>query len=263
MYMKVTYDCGGIMDVQLYYPGNYGAPGKPRCRKQKRTPEDIARQNHTNRVNKVRRIILTNFRKGDWHLTLNYRKNERPETIEQAKDNLRKFLDGMRKVYKKSGYTFKYIGVTEIGKRGQALHHHLIIEDIKEMGTVQLVKQLWTHGGTFWSAMYEEGDFRDLASYIVKKETKVGTWSTYTRSRGNLKEPKVDRQPMKRKTWPEHPWIKKGYIMIKDSLVDGINPVTEYPYRHYSMRRIQNVTGKEIQENARNHLHRDHPPRTG
>lgn len=255
MYRRTTYDCGRVIDVQCYYPGNYGAPDKPRSGRQKRTPEDMERQNHTNRVNKVKRLILTNFKKGDWHLTLNYRKGGRPETIEEARDYLKKFLKAVRKALRKAGLTFRYIGVTEIGKKGQALHHHLIIENIRTEDTdiIELVKRSWTHGNTFWSAMYEDGDFEQLASYIVKKETKTGSWSTYTRSRGNLKEPKVERQPMKRKTWPEQPWIKKGYILIKDSLYDGLNPVTGYPYRHYSMRRIEG--GRDAE---RNNLYRDY-----
>ena len=130
MYRRTTYDCGQVIDVQCYYPGNYGAPGKKRGKKQKRTPEDIARQNQTSRVLKVKRLIRCNFRKGDWHLTLNYRKGERPETIEEAKSNLTKFLGAIRKELKKQDMTFRYIGVTEIGKKGQALHHHLIIEDL-------------------------------------------------------------------------------------------------------------------------------------
>lgn len=259
MYRRTTYDCGRVIDVQCYYPANYGAPGMKRAKRQKRTPEDIARQNHTNRVNRVKRLIIKNFREGDWHLTLNYRKGERPETIEEARDNLRKFLDAVRKALKKAGYTFRYIGVTEVGKKGQALHHHLIIENIKteNIDIVELVKKSWIHGNTYWSAMYEDGDFEQLASYIVKKETKIGTWSSYTRSRGNLEEPKRESETMKRKRWPESPWVKKGYILIKDSLYDGLNPVTGYPYRKYSIRRIEG--GRD----AGNNLYRDNHTRSG
>lgn len=259
MYRRTTYDCGQVIDVQCYYPGNYGAPGKKRGKKQKRTPEDIARQNQTNRVLKVKRLIRCNFRKGDWHLTLNYRKGERPEMIEEAKSNLTKFLGAIRKELKKQDMTFRYIGVTEIGKKGQALHHHLIIEDLTIGGKsiVELVKTTWTYGNTFWSAMYEEGDFEQLASYIVKRETKVGSWGTYTRSRGNLKEPVKKTKMIHHKRWPEIP-KKKGYELIKDSLYNGFNPVTGYPYQHYSMRKIQ-AGGRD----ERNDIYRDYDTRSG
>ena len=41
-----------------------------------------------------------------------------------------------------------------------------------------------------------------------------------------------------RKRWPEDPKPKKGYFIIKDSVYNGINPVTQYPYQHYTMQRI-------------------------
>ena len=59
-----------MKQIEKYYPGNYGAPGKKRGPKQKRTPEDIARQNQRNREKKVQRIILANFKEGDWHLII-------------------------------------------------------------------------------------------------------------------------------------------------------------------------------------------------
>lgn len=259
MYKKTTYDCGQVIDVQCYYPGNFGAPGKMRGKKQKRTPEDIERQNQTNRVLRVKRLIRCNFKKGDWHLTLNYRKGERPETAVEAKKNLAEFLGAIRKELKKHDRTFRYIGVTEIGKKGQALHHHLIIENmtVGDTNIVELVKNTWKRGNTFWSAMYEEGEFEQLANYIVKKETKVDSWRTYTRSRGNLKEPVKKSKIIHRKRWPEIP-KKKGYELIKDSLYNGLNPVTGYPYQHYSMRKIERRSG-----NACNNLHRDNHTRSG
>ena len=62
MYTKNTYDLGGIKQIEKYYPGNYGAPGMKRQKKRKRTPEDIERQNRTNRWKKIQRLILANFK---------------------------------------------------------------------------------------------------------------------------------------------------------------------------------------------------------
>ena len=84
MYTKVTYDLGEVKEIQKYYPGNYGAPGCPREKKRKRTPEEIKRQNETNKVRKVQRLILANFSEGDLHLILTYRKDLRPETAAEA-----------------------------------------------------------------------------------------------------------------------------------------------------------------------------------
>ena len=246
MYVKNEYHLNRVIQVENHYPGNYGAPGVPREKKRKRTPEDIERQNKRNREKKIQRLILANFDIGDWHLVLKYRPGQRPDTYKEAQKQLRNFLSRMRKAYKKAGRPFKYIAVTERGKKGQALHHHLIIEDIKANGinTVELVKELWP-GTRAFIDLYEDGEFANLAEYIVKAETKEEQEkgkSTYTRSR-NLIVPKPRKKIMKRKGWPMEPVPKKGYYIIKDSVVNGINPVTGYPYQHYTMRKIEGDTG--------------------
>lgn len=87
--------------------------------------------------------------------------------------------------YKKAGYQFKYIYVTERGKQG-ACHHHLIIEDISEPGlnTTKMVQKYWKYGSKAFIPLYEDGEFENLAEYIVKKETKEEQdGCTYSRSR--------------------------------------------------------------------------------
>ena len=96
MYVRKIFDMGWVKQIEKYYPGNYGAPGKKRGPKQKRTPEDIARQNQRNREKKVQRIILANFKEGDWHLVLGYKKELRPGSFKEAKKQVRKFLTDMR-----------------------------------------------------------------------------------------------------------------------------------------------------------------------
>ena len=240
MYVVNEWHLGKIIQVEKHYPGNYGAPGMPRQKKRKRTPEDIARQNRTNKEKKIQRIILANFKEGDWHLILKYRPGQRPEEYEKAKKQLKKFIQDMRKAYKAAGIPFKYIAVTERGKKGQALHHHLVIEDIQtnNLNTVKLVKKLW-NGTEAFIDLYEDGDYQKLAEYIVKKETKEESgWATYTRSR-NLITPVPKKKIIKRKRWAMDPKPKKGYYIVKDSIVNGFNPVTDYPYQHYTMRLIE------------------------
>ena len=244
LYIVNEYDMGEVIDIEKHYPGNYGAPGMPRCKKKKRTPEQIEQQNQRNREKYLQRLILANFSPGDWHLILNYRPKDRP-TYNDGRKQVKKFLADMRKAYKKAGYEFKYVYITERGKKGQAVHHHLVIQDIDAPGirTTKLVKQLWQYGNTIWVDLYEDGEYKNLAEYIVKKETKEECgWASYSRSR-NLIKPKLTRKKLRRKKWPEDPKPKKGFYIIKGSILNGINPVTGYPYQHYSMRRIRG--GKE------------------
>lgn len=238
LYEQLTYDMGQVMQVEKRHPGNYGAPGVKRAPKRKRTPEDMARQNMRNRVKRVQRLILANFRVGGWHLILTYKKHLRPDTLDDGKGYVRKFLGKMRKAYQKAGYPFKYICVTEKGKRG-ACHHHLIIEDIAnaDLNTKEVVMKFWKCGRMTFLPLYAEGEFEDLAEYITKKETKEeGKGCSYTRSR-NLIVPKPKKEIIHRKTWRKDPRPKKGYYIIPDSVINGINPVTGYPYQHYAMRK--------------------------
>ena len=207
--------------------------------RRKRTPEDIERQNKTNREKKVQRLILANFHEGDWHLVLKYKKELRPESLAEAKKQVQKFLADMRKAYKKAGYQFKYIYVTERGKQG-ACHHHLIIEDIAELGlnTKKMVMKHWQYGSKAFIPLYEDGEFENLAEYIVKKETKEeAEGCTYSRSR-NLIVPEPQREIIHRRRWQREPKPEKGWYIVPDSLVNGENPVTGYPYQHYTMRKI-------------------------
>lgn len=246
MYIQKRYDIKDVILIENHYPGNYGAPGESRSPKRELTPEDIKRQNITNRAKKVQRLILANFNEGDHHLVLSYPKDRKPKDFEEAQANLRKFLGKLRKEYKSRGYEFKYIAVTERGKTTNSLHHHIILEDIAKpnLNTVQIVKKYW-RGYTKFNSLYKDGEFEDLADYLVKKETKEEETqgkARYTRSR-NLITPKPKKKVMLRKKWPEIPKPKKGYELVKYSLYNGINPVTGYPYQHYTLRRIRGDSG--------------------
>lgn len=240
IYKKITYDMGVVIQIEKSYPGNYGAPGRKREKKKKKTPEDIKRQNEKNRWRKLQRIILANFHEGDWHLILKYRPGERPGTYEEAKEHRKKFLSRMREAYKKAGIPFKWIIVTERGKKGNVLHHHLVIEDIRRDGieTVKLVKKLWTYGNEFFSALYEDGEYEQLAQYIVKSETKEECgWCTYSRSR-NLIIPQPDVEMIPHKRWRNPPVAPKGWYVVQDSVWNGENPVTGLPVQHYTIKKL-------------------------
>lgn len=260
---------GDVIQIEKSYPGNYGAPGQKREKKKKKTPEDIRRQNERNRWRRMQRIILANFKEGDWHLILKYRPEERPDTYEEAKAHLKKFFDRIRRAYKKAGIQFKWIAVTERGKRGQVLHHHLVIEDIRREGieTVKLVKELWPYGNEFFVSLYEDGEYEKLAEYLVKAETKEECgWCTYSRSRNLIvPEPKVEIVFHRR--WRNPPVAPRGWYVVKDSIWNGKNPVTGQPVQHYSIKRLFPYR-KEDGDSGRagcdgEYVHRNRISRTG
>lgn len=234
MYTKVTYDLGEVREIQKYIPGNYGAPGCKRERKRKRTPAEIKSQNERNKRRKVQRLIMANFGEGDLHVTLTYAKDRRPETAEEANALRAKFLAELRKGFRKAERELKYIGVTEIGSRG-AVHHHIVINNTEGVDVMKLIQKAWNYGHPFFSPLYDEGEYEQLADYLLKGESDKG--ASYTRSR-NLKIPEPKRELIKNRRWKDPPSVPKGWEIIKSTVFSGQNPVTGYPYQRYMIRRI-------------------------
>lgn len=250
MYTKVTYDLGEVREIQKYYPANYGAPGCPRKEKRKKTPEEIKKQNETNKVRKVQRLILANFTEGDIHLNLTYRKDLRPDTLEEAVAQRAKFLRDLKRAYRRAGPDLKYIGVTEIGSRG-AVHHHIVINNPDELNVMKVIQKIWSYGQQYQTPLYEEGEYEQLSSYLMKDETKEEiTGTSYTSSR-NLIRPEPVREKILHKRWRDPPKVPKGWEMIKDTLFNGVNPVTGYPYQRYMLRRIHESQHIHVSDDTR------------
>ena len=235
MHIKaITYLGKDTREIARYFPCKREGSGSGR----KATREEIVRGNERKRVRYMQRLIALNFKAGDWHLVLKYGVKKKPKSYEEAQGDLRDFLAMMRQYFKGAGRAFKYIAVTERGKKG-ALHHHLIIEDDREVGTVTAVKALWM-GHTFFSEMYDYKEFHDLAEYMCKKESKeeLGEHKARYKASRNLIRPKTIRVPVFTRTWPEEPKAPQGWYVEKDSIVNTVIRETGLPYQRYVLRRI-------------------------
>lgn len=244
MYKRVTYDFGNVRQVLKYYPGNYGAPGLSRSKKRKRTGEEIRKNNERSRVRKLQRLILANFRTGRT-VCLTYQKGKRPETIEEALQQRRQFLKKIRTECQKAGIPWKFIVVTERGKKGQALHHHLVIEDIsKPVDLLRVISKAWTFGRVNSTKMIEEEDaFYILADYLLKKDTKAGLQgTTYSRSR-NLIIPEPRKEEIRRRTWSKEPKAPQGWHVVKGSVINAISP-GGWPTQRYMLRKDEEPARK-------------------
>lgn len=234
MHRKVIYDFGYTIEVEEMYPRNYGAPGKGRQSKIRATPEQIRLQNRKNKEKRIRRKMKANFRENDIWVTLTYRQGERPFDMKEAVNDIRRFLDKMRRYYKKLGIPLKWMLHTEIGSRG-GIHHHLVINRVTDADI--MIRSAWKKGGAHMDLMYEEGGFRRLANYLAKEpdqENKLKE-SRYSCSR-NLKPPKTKIRSLKR--WAADPKPKKGYYIEKETFYEGKNPITGRKYRSYTMIRL-------------------------
>lgn len=241
MYTRTIWEGPEYKFVKNSYSYRCGAPGIKRNPKRKRTPQDIERQNIRNRARHVQLLILGNFKEG-WHVTLTYSKDKRPESVEEAKVVLAKFHRRMKAKFKKAGFEYKWIAVTEVGKRGAA-HHHLILEDIHtdSFTTQKAVSECWPYITNF-SMLYEDGEYEGLADYLTKKETKEDIPGCKVSHSRNLVMPKKTKKRMKRKTWQLDPKVPKGWMLVKESVWNGFNEYTGLPSQHYLLVKQQRRT---------------------
>lgn len=233
MYKRTIYRMPNSIDVEETHTGRYGNPGMPRKKKENVTKEAQERVNQRRREVNMARKINMNFLPGDFHLVLTYTRENRCD-MDQAKKTFKRFIERLRYRFEKSGEELKYIAVTAVGERG-AVHHHVIINNVESL-TVKWIRQYWNMGRPYFTPLDELGDYRRLAAYIFKQDTK-GEKHSYTCSR-NLKMPKPEVTILKKPTWGD-PKPRKGYIVDTDSIFVGVNPVTGYLYQHYTLKKVR------------------------
>lgn len=235
-FKQIEYKAGITVEVIKCMPGKRGSGER------KTTPEEIAEANMRQAARKLARKINANFKPGDWHVVLMYKKDSRPDP-EQAQKNIKKLLDGLRDRYKKNGFVLKYIHVTEYYKK--AIHHHLIINNVNDgkKTTAEYIRELWKgdgKGSKHFTSLYEDGEYKKLADYFIKETEKTFRSADspfkqrYSCSR-NLINPKPEiRSRTVKKMWKLDPKPRTGYYIDQESLYNGTDRLGR-PYQRYVM----------------------------
>lgn len=228
------------------YAGRYGAKGEKRVKRKKATPEQIAKQNQTNRKIRMRRLIKDNFDKGDLWITLKYPAGTRLHAEDMKKD-MKAFLGRCRKAYKEQEETFKFIYRMEIGEYGGS-HIHILVNNPDSMKTDKLIAELWRKGGIDYTPTYRAGGFDKLAWYITKPATEEveqqlslfpeerKEFLAYSTSRNLIRqEPEIKASSHRtvRKLIENGPKPTPGYYIDEKSIRCGVNPYTGLSYLKY------------------------------
>lgn len=231
-YCKKTYKAGDTIIVEKGYTGRHRPPGCSRAKRINPTPETMKKQNEWNAVKKLTLLMNENFKPGDYHLVLTYRRECRPDS-EQAHDRLTKFIRKLRRTYAKAESELMYIHTTEY--KSKAIHHHMVANkfDLAE------IQKVWPWGMVRVTPLYSK-NLQKLAEYFVK-ETKESFRDgdspykqRYVPSR-NLKRPSPRVEEISAQSWAQEPKERKGYYIDRDSMVNGVSEVTGYPYQYYIM----------------------------
>lgn len=232
-YKRKVYRFLNAMEIEEYHTVRYGAPGQPRMKRAKPTPEQIEKRNQYNKEKLARRKLRAHFRKNDYFVDLTYRRDARPPDLETAKEHFRKFLRIIRREYQRRGLELRWMRNIEVGTKN-GWHIHVIVNRIPD--TDLILREAWEHGKVVHELLYEKGEYARLAAYITKtpKTDPRLRESSYSASRNlPLPEPE-ERTYLHWKTWKKVR-VPAGYYLDRESLQEGVNPVTGYRYRVYSL----------------------------
>lgn len=235
-YYKTIIVAGATIEVTKSYTKKIGP--KARKGKEKATPEEIERVNQWNAERRLRLKINANFREDDLFITLTYRRDERPSP-EQAKKNITKLINSLRKEFRKAGAELKYVNATEY--KNKAIHHHLLLNHIDGQDVSKMVRKLWRFGRPHFKYLDDTGQYRKLANYLIKetsgtfRENDGGHKQRYSCSR-NLIIPQPETEIVKRAAkWSPNPRPIRGYYIDKETVYNGIDPYTGRIYQRYTM----------------------------
>lgn len=226
-----------VIEVWEYHDARYGAPGAKRQKRRKPTREEMRRQNQRTRERRTRWMLRENFEEADCFVTLTYRQTSRPENMDQAAKDWELCRRRIKSIYRKAGVEFMWMSNIEVGCRG-AWHIHAVLKNVP--GLIEALQKHWgkPHGGVLIKPMWSEGEFAQLAAYLVKTpETDkrlVDAKASHSRNL-MIPEPK-ERKYSRWRTFDQAAprQIPKGWRVDKESLVEGITKMG-YPYRHYDL----------------------------
>ncbi len=234
MFKRRRYRFPNAIEVEEYHSAKYGAPGQKRLPKKKPTPEQIEKQNQRNKEKRCRRKLRAHFDINDYFVTVTYERGQRPANMEEAKRDLRTMIRKLRKEYRSRDQPLRWIMNIECGTRG-AWHAHIVINRIPDLDVI--LRKYWKKGKIVHQLLYDKGEFRELAEYITKTpqtDTRLKE-SSYSTSR-NLPIPAPKETIVKSRSFGRVR-IPKNFYLDKDTIHEGINPVTGYPYRQYTLLR--------------------------
>lgn len=237
-YIRHIWDFGDTIEIEEKHTGRYGAKGQKREKREKPSPEDIKRQNQWKKKRDIRRLIKWNFKKNDHWFTLTYPKGYRP-SVKEIMGDIQKMIRKVRNQYRKLGQELKYIYRIGIGSKG-GRHVHILVNRIDSTDTI--VSDAWKKGHVNFRLLYEEGGYKKLADYIAKEleEWEPEDMKRFHPSRNLIRKEPEEKEIRRRNLVdkqgnPIYPKAKKGYYIDPDSVKTGINKVTGFAYRHYTL----------------------------
>lgn len=129
----------------------------------------MAKNNERNTQENLLRLMQANFETGDSFATLTFRPEDRPDAMEAVKRIFDIFIRRMRARYRKLSIELKWIMAVEF--MNKYIHFHIILNDVPEFN--RIIRECWTWGGVNVSPLWEDGNYSQLADYMLKETSKT------------------------------------------------------------------------------------------
>lgn len=212
------------------------AKTKTQIEQQRRAQHNL---NEKNSRKMCERTIIANFNDDDIWATLNYSDEYAPQTMEQAKRDMKNYIRRLNAKRKKDGLPkLRYVYVTECGEKGR-WHHHIVLDG--DMG-LDTVEEIWTKGrrNQVRRLHKDENGLVGLSRYITKPKKEKGKYQkTWSASKG-LKKPDIKKNHYKFKQKDINE-IVTGRADIEDKLnkwyKKGGYTLSEYEIRYNDINR--------------------------
>jgi hypothetical protein len=207
-----------ILIVKKYH-NLFAMPTKESLRKKRgpavnQTTESQEKKNERHRKEKNMRLLIDNFKAGDYYITFT---TAEKLTAEEFKAEMKNFMRRLRREYeKRMGEKLKYFRVMEnlIG-RGRP-HAHMLIPKFCPAEIIRgLLDGMWEAGHVSVDIYGGKAqDAYNVASYFSKQDKKEHGAKIDT-SRGNLIRKKPKKEIIHRETFRDEIIAPKGYYVVK------------------------------------------------
>lgn len=222
-YLERRVKAGRVVEVYRYQRPERKKEKGPRQSKTKPTPERMAAINEELAEQKLRWTLNANFTHNDLHLVLTYERGGRPKP-EEARKDLEKFLNGVRKWFKREKRALKYVTVTEYKRK--AIHHHIVLPacDIGKLN--ELWGRVEGHGHIHPTPLDITGQYGALAHYLIKETAKTfrekkGAYRKRWNESRNLIHPQPKVKKISAKKFRAEPEADEGYYIEPGSYRRG------------------------------------------
>lgn len=243
-YVTKTIDSGVIRELEVYpiYPKKE-MPDEWKIQKGRTAQKNL---NNKNAKKNLIRLINSNFKNGDYFITLGYSKDNLPKDHAQAKKNMQNYIRRINYLIKKENLKpAKYIYITEHSEDKKIrCHHHLIIST--EL-PIDIVEGMWKLGrrNNMRKIDTDELWLTGLATYFTKDPKGKKRWC----SSNNLKKPyirkshsKISKKRVNTMTTHQNliqhemERLNPGYALVDYEIY--LNPYNGRPYIYTRMRKL-------------------------